>query len=69
MTEDRPSMSELIDRLERAGVRAVPSLQKSGRLNGMSYDVNGIRIKGSQLGRTYTAAGLQARRRSPICAR
>jgi hypothetical protein len=59
LAQDRPSMSELLDRLERADIRAVPSLQKSGRLNGMSYEVNGVRIKGSELGRSYTAAGLQ----------
>jgi len=52
-------MSELINRLEQAGIRAVPSIQKSGRLNGMSYAVDGMIIKGSDLGRAYTAQGLQ----------
>src|SRR5438067_593011 len=47
VAQDRPTMPELIDRLERYGIRAVPNLQKSGRLNGMSYEVNGVRIKGS----------------------
>jgi hypothetical protein len=55
----RPTLSELIDRLEEAGVRAIPSLQKSGRLNGMSYVIDGILVKGSDLGRAYTAQGLQ----------
>ena len=59
VTQDRPTMSELIDRLEQAGIRAVPSIQKSGRLNGMSYAVDGKLIKGSDLGRAYTAQGLQ----------
>src|SRR6266851_1925072 len=59
LTQDGPTMSELINRLEQAGVRAVPSIQKSGRLNGMSYAVDGRLIKGSDLGRAYTAQGLQ----------
>src|ERR1700693_912165 len=62
LTQDRPTMSELIDRLERAGVRSVPSLQKSGRLNGMSYVVNESCIRGCDLGRGYTALGLQKRK-------
>jgi hypothetical protein len=61
-TQDRPTMSQLIDRLQNAGIRAVPSLQTSGRLNGMSYEFDGIRIKGSDVGRGYTALGLQRRK-------
>src|SRR5262249_6084421 len=59
VTKDQPSLSELMDRLERVGIRPVPSLQKSGRLNGMSYEWNGTRYRGSDLGRAYTASGLQ----------
>jgi len=62
VAQDRPTMSELIDRLERAGIRAIPSIQKSGRLNGMSYKVNGAVVRGSDLGRAYTAEGLQKSR-------
>jgi hypothetical protein len=58
-TEGRPSFSEFFERLDAAGIRAVPNLQKSGRLNGMSYEMAGKRIKGSALGRAYTALGLQ----------
>src|SRR5262249_23605237 len=59
VTKDQPNYSELLERLERLGIRPVPSLQKSGRLNGMSYELDGIRYRGSELGRAYTAAGLQ----------
>jgi hypothetical protein len=62
LTEDQPTMSALVERLERAGIRAVPSVQRSGRLNGMSYDFDGHRIKGSDLGRAYTALGLEKRK-------
>jgi hypothetical protein len=61
-TQDQPTMSELINRLDEAGVRAIPSLQKTGRLNGMSYVIDGILVRGSDLGRAYTALGLQKRR-------
>src|SRR5206468_9390837 len=57
-TEGRPTWAEFFARLEAAGIRAVPSLQKSGRLNGMSYEIAGKRIKGSDVGRAYTALGL-----------
>ena len=57
--KDRPSFPQFFERLEQLGVRPVPSLQKSGRLNGMSYELNGIRYKGSDLGRSYTASGLE----------
>jgi hypothetical protein len=59
VTTDQPSFSDLFERLQQLGIRPVPSLQKSGRLNGMSYEWNGIRYRGSELGRGYTAAGLQ----------
>lgn len=59
--QGQPTVTELIDRLEKAGIRAVPSIQKSGRLNGMSYVMDGVLVKGSDLGRSYTAQGLQKR--------
>jgi DNA-binding MarR family transcriptional regulator len=55
----KPTMSGLIEQLEREGVRTIPSIQSDGRLNGMSYEFNGVRINGSTLGRAYTAQGLQ----------
>ncbi len=59
---DKPSMSEFIRRLEERGVQPLPSIQSSGRLNGMSYRSDGIVFNGSQLGRAYTAQGLQERK-------
>jgi hypothetical protein len=59
VTKDQPSFSELFERLERLRIRPVPSLQNSGRLNGMSYELDGVRYRGSELGRSYTASGLQ----------
>ncbi len=59
VTRDQPTFSQFVERLEQLGIRAIPSLQKSGRLNGMSYEVTGTRIKGSDLGRRYSARGLE----------
>jgi hypothetical protein len=61
-TQDHPTMSQLMDRLEKTGVRVVPSLQKGGHFNGVSYQFDGIRIKGSDVGRSYTALGLVRRK-------
>src|SRR4051812_7805728 len=55
----KPTMSELIEQLEREGIKTIPSIQSSGRVNGMSYEFDGVRINGSTLGRAYTAQGLQ----------
>ena len=59
---DKPTMSEFVARLEKSGVNVVPSVQSSGRLNGMSYRFKGATVKGSRLGREYTAQGLQNRK-------
>lgn len=59
---EKPTMSEFVERLEKDGVRAVPNYQSSGKLNGMSYELEGVRVRGSDLGRAYTAKGLQERR-------
>ena len=61
-TEDRPTVPQFMDRLERRGVHTVASVQSSGRWNGIVYEYAGARIKGSHLGRAYTAKGLQQRR-------
>lgn len=58
-TAGEPTMSEFVKRLEQRGVHAIPSMQTSGRLNGMVYRFQGQNTKGAMLGREYTAHGLQ----------
>jgi DNA-binding MarR family transcriptional regulator len=60
--QDHPSVTEFIDRLAEQGVRAVPSMQSDGRWNGVVYELGNVRVKGSTLGRSYTAQGLQQRK-------
>lgn len=60
--EDKPTVSEFLDRLEREHVTPMASIQTNGHWNGMVYQYKDVRVKGSQLGRPYTAQGLQERR-------
>lgn len=59
---DQPTLSEFIDRLEKVGVHVIPSIQSDGRLNGFLYEMNGVRVKSSLLGRAYTPKGLQEKK-------
>jgi hypothetical protein len=57
----KPTMAQFFDRLGNRGVTAIPSVNARG-LNGMSYRFRGKTIKGSDIGRAYTARGLQDRK-------
>src|SRR3954447_2590640 len=57
----KPTFAQFLERLRARGVEAVPSVNARG-LNGMSYVFSGATVKGSDLGRAYTAKGLQQRR-------
>jgi DNA-binding MarR family transcriptional regulator len=56
-----PTFSEFLRRLESRGVKPLPSVNVRG-LNGMSYQFRGETFKGSDIGRAYTAQGLQDRK-------
>jgi hypothetical protein len=60
-TAGQPSMSQFMDRLQARGVEPVPSMNARG-LNGMSYRFRGELVRGSDLGRSYSALGLQQRK-------
>ncbi|CAG0941872.1 hypothetical protein ANRL1_00728 [Anaerolineae bacterium] len=55
------TMSDFIKNLERQGVVAIPNMAGNGRITGMSYQLNGETMKGSDLGKGYTFAGIQKR--------
>ena len=58
--KDCRSFSEYQERLEAAGVEVVPVAQLNGaKLSGLSYRLDGVTMKGSDLGKGYTAAGIQ----------
>lgn len=60
--QDCGSFTAYQARLEAAGVELVPVAQLGGaKLSGLSYRLDGVTMKGSDLGRGYTAVGIQKR--------
>ncbi|CQR34451.1 DNA topoisomerase (fragment) [Thiomonas arsenitoxydans] len=56
------SFTTYVERLEAVGVEVVPVVQRGGaKLSGLSYRLEGVLMKGSDLGRGYAAAGIQQR--------
>ena len=56
------SFTEYQERLEAVGVELVPVAQLGGaKLSGLSYRLDGVTMKGSDLGKGYSAAGLAKR--------
>jgi DNA-binding MarR family transcriptional regulator len=60
--QGHPAVTDFISRLAEQGVCAIPSMQSDGRWNGVVYELGNVRVKGSTLGRSYTAQGLQQRK-------
>ena len=60
--KDCPDFTTYQERLEAVGVELVPVAQMGGaKLSGLSYRLDGVTMKGSDLGKGYTAAGIQKR--------
>jgi hypothetical protein len=56
------SYSDYAERLEAAGVELVPVTELDGaKLSGLSYRLDGVMMKGSDLGKGYSPAGLAKR--------
>ena len=50
---DKPSLRDFADRLMTADVVIKPNIASTGRVNGLSFELNGIAFSGSQLGKKY----------------
>jgi len=60
--KDCRSFTEYQERLEAVGVELVPVAQLEGaKLSGLSYRLDGVTMKGSDLGKAYSPAGLAKR--------
>ena len=60
--QDCDSFTVYVERLEAAGVDIIPTVQQHGaKLSGLQYCLDGVTMKGSDLGRAYAAAGIQQR--------
>lgn len=59
--EGSPTVVEFAERLTLAGVSVRANVASTGRMNGFSFEIEGIPFKGSDLGKQYTWKGLQDR--------
>jgi hypothetical protein len=55
------TMGELAQDLAAQGVRMRPNIASTGRVAGVSFELDGATLKGSDLGRSYSWRGLQER--------
>jgi Large polyvalent protein-associated domain 7/Relaxase/Mobilisation nuclease domain len=60
-TAGRPTTAEFMERLEFAGVVVRPNVANTGKMNGFSFEIDGIPFSGSQLGKKYGWSELQKR--------
>ncbi|KHT13052.1 relaxase [Pectobacterium brasiliense] len=56
---DKPSTAEFVQQLVAQNIMAVPNIASSGKMNGFSFECQGIAFKASQLGKGYSWAELQ----------
>lgn len=60
--KESQSISDYVRHLERFGVDVIPTTQKEGaKLSGLQYRKDGVVMKGSDLGKSYSPAGLAKR--------
>ncbi|MEZ2240389.1 relaxase/mobilization nuclease domain-containing protein [Microcoleus sp.] len=64
VTQDNPSMPEFVERLQQQGVEVQVGLTQTGIgfSKGISYNLDGVALSGTQLGKAYTFSGLQKHR-------
>ncbi len=53
------TMSDFVPQLEKMGVGMRANIQGTGRIAGVSFELNHIAVKGSQLGKSFSWNGLQ----------
>ena len=54
-----PTMTEFVSKLENRGVSVKANVQGTGRISGISFQIKDRVMKGSDLGKSFTAAGIQ----------
>lgn len=55
------SVTLLIAQLEASGIKVHPNIASTGRMNGLAYEVDGIRVTSKAMGRGFTWKNLQER--------
>jgi len=61
-TIDRPNADVFAKRLAKQGVEIIPNKSKTGHVSGISFELNGEKMKGSDLGRSYSWKNLTERK-------
>ena len=62
VTQDNLSMPEFVERLQQQGVEVQVTRTEIGFSKGISYNLDGVALSGTQLGKAYTFSGLQKHR-------
>jgi hypothetical protein len=62
VTQDNPSRPEFVERLQQQAVEVQVTLTGIGFSKGISYNLDGVALSGTQLGKAYTFSGLQKHR-------
>ncbi|MBE9128705.1 MULTISPECIES: relaxase/mobilization nuclease domain-containing protein [unclassified Coleofasciculus] len=57
--EGNPTMPEFIKRLKESDVKAKVHFQSTGRVQGLTYELEGTVLSGTKLGKAYTFNGVQ----------
>lgn len=61
-THNFPTMSELIERTQQQGINVRVGYTRTGKVKGISYQLDGVAFSGTHLGKAYTFPGLQKHR-------
>jgi hypothetical protein len=59
--KEKPDLGTFIDRLAQDGVETKLNQASTGRISGISFSLDGVALKGSDLGKAYTWNSLQKR--------
>lgn len=51
---NKQSIFAFMERLEKADIKVIPNVAKTGKMNGFSFECGGVYFKGSQLGKKYS---------------
>ncbi|HBR8102026.1 relaxase/mobilization nuclease domain-containing protein [Klebsiella variicola] len=61
LLDTRQSITDFVQQLVVQNIRPIPNIASTGRMNGFSFEYNGIAFKASQLGKGYSWSALQSR--------
>lgn len=52
--DNKQSIFAFMEKLEKADIKVIPNVAKTGKMNGFSFECGGVYFKGSQLGKKYS---------------